>query len=105
MCDLCYNAVKRGDTSGSQMAALDSGLPPEYLSSALAQESQVPTSTKATTTTTKSDDLKEQEELELALAMSLNDQENKKAKTTSSSNSYSSPPNPKHTQHLSLIHI
>lgn len=55
-----------------------SGLPQEYLSSALAKETQTPSRSRQ-------EELKEQEELELALALSLNDQENKKPKAASSS--------------------
>ena len=60
-----------------------SGLPQEYLNSALAKETQMPSNSRQ-------DELKEQEELELALALSLNDQENKKPKASASSSSSAS---------------
>lgn len=67
VCDNCYNEIN------SKSAKSDSsGLPPEYLNSALAKESQKPPSKNE-------QQLKEEEELQIAIAMSLNEQENSSA--------------------------
>ncbi|XP_076800622.1 hepatocyte growth factor-regulated tyrosine kinase substrate-like isoform X1 [Clavelina lepadiformis] len=66
VCDSCYNTLK----ISAKSSKLESDLPAEYLSSALAKQSQEPP---------KRDEaaLKEEEELQLALALSLDEQANR----------------------------
>lgn len=75
MCLLAWSCRDSQDSDSS-------GLPQEYLNSALFKETQAPSRSRQ-------EELKEQEELELALALSLNEQENKKPKASSSSSSTS----------------
>jgi hypothetical protein len=76
--------------SGALESAADSDLPPEYLQSSLAQESQQPSSS-ANTAQGSELQMKEDDDLQLAIAMSLNEQENKqKTKKSSSSAAASS---------------
>ncbi|XP_050298507.1 hepatocyte growth factor-regulated tyrosine kinase substrate isoform X2 [Anthonomus grandis grandis] len=69
VCDTCYEkATKPSSTSKSSKQETD--LPPEYLKSSLAQQSQEPPKKSE-------DDLREEEELQLALALSQSEAEAK----------------------------
>lgn len=69
VCDSCYNEINNKGLAGKSDS---SGLPQEYLNSALAKETQNPPSKNE-------QQLKEEEELQIAIAMSLNEQENSSA--------------------------
>ena len=75
---------------------MDSDLPPEYLRSSLAQESQVPSSSPTPGGGAGSEQqLQEEDDLQLAIAMSLNEQENKSKKSPSVSTRHHNPSTPR----------
>ncbi|CAB4007768.1 hepatocyte growth factor-regulated tyrosine kinase substrate isoform X1 [Paramuricea clavata] len=91
VCDPCFDQLNPGEASSSSSTSqtsssskpADGNLPPEYLSSALAKESQIPEK--------KSDEeikRQEQEDLQLAMALSVSEQDTKQKPTSQPSRIY-----------------
>ncbi|XP_063234495.1 hepatocyte growth factor-regulated tyrosine kinase substrate isoform X2 [Bacillus rossius redtenbacheri] len=69
VCDACYDVINRPSTSTAPSKS-DVELPPEYVSSSLAQQNQAPPRKTE-------EELREEEELQLALALSQSEAEHK----------------------------
>ncbi|KAF7273042.1 hypothetical protein GWI33_014233 [Rhynchophorus ferrugineus] len=89
VCNMCYDALNKTSTSKSSKAETD--LPPEYLKSSLAQQSQEPPRKSE-------EEIREEEDLQLALALSQSEAEAKeKEKLRATSvllNTYKTAPEP-----------
>eukprot|EP00118_Oscarella_pearsei_P025346 m.308022 g.308022 ORF g.308022 m.308022 type:complete len:780 (+) comp43269_c0_seq1:89-2428(+) len=88
VCDLCFRKLTGESTLSSTLGGSDEGeLPPEYLRSSLARESQEPQSNPQNS----EEEMKQQEEEELQIAMALSLSE-KEAQPSTSSTNYFAPP-------------
>ena len=113
VCDICYKKLDSGTepstgSNATPSSSSSSDLPPEYLRSSLAQESQT-----VPPTASREVQIQEEDDIQIAIAMSLNEAENKdkqppkRAPSPSisiSSTTPSAPPPPASTLYATIAH-